>query len=179
MVSRQKFEAKFRKHGFDDFRWLDPQNIVIAQWVRLKCMFGCNEYGKTATCPPNVPSLSECARFFSEYKTAVIFHFQKKVKKPEDRFIWTRKMNLRLLELEREVFLSGQQKAFLLFLDSCNICTECTEKKETCRRPKLSRPTPEAMGVDVFTTVRRVGYPIEVLSRYEEEMNRYAFLLIE
>jgi hypothetical protein len=35
------------------------------------------------------------------------------------------------------------------------------------------------MAVDVFSTVRRIGYPIEVLADYRQAMNRYAFLLIE
>jgi hypothetical protein len=43
----------------------------------------------------------------------------------------------------------------------------------------LSRPTPEAMSVDVFATVRQVGYPIEVLSDTSQKMNRYSFLMIE
>jgi len=33
--------------------------------------------------------------------------------------------------------------------------------------------------VDVYTTVRKVGYPIEVLTNYNDTMNRYAFLLID
>jgi len=35
------------------------------------------------------------------------------------------------------------------------------------------------MGVDVFATVAKFGYPIAVLDNYNQEMNRYAFLLIE
>ena len=43
----------------------------------------------------------------------------------------------------------------------------------------LARPTPEALAVDVYSTVRAIGYPIQVLSDYTQEMNRYALLLIE
>jgi hypothetical protein len=32
--------------------------------------------------------------------------------------------------------------------------------------------------VDVFSTVRKVGCPIQVLTDYTQTMNRYAFLLI-
>ncbi len=39
--------------------------------------------------------------------------------------------------------------------------------------------TPEAMAVDVFSTVRRLDFPMEVLSDYSQPMNRYAFLMIE
>ena len=45
--------------------------------------------------------------------------------------------------------------------------------------PQLSRPTVEAMAVDVYTTVRQIGYPIQVLSDYAQAMNRYAMLLVQ
>ncbi len=179
MAKIQSLEGMFQKHGFTDFRWLEPKEVVVAQWVRMKCLYGCQEYGRTASCPPAVPSVVECERFFREYRRAVVFHFLKKVTRPEDRFAWTRKINLSLLKLERDVFLSGYEKAFLLFMDSCNICAECSGRRETCKQPRMARPTPEAMAVDVFATVRKLGYPIEVLSRYDQPMNRYAFLLIE
>jgi predicted metal-binding protein len=172
-------EKTFRSRGYDDYVWMDPKQIVVSQWVRMKCLFGCKSRGKSGACPPNVPSVSECQAFFKGYTRGVVFHFTKKVEKPEDRFAWTRKINLKLLELEREVFLLGYYKAFLLFMDSCNLCESCAGTREQCQNPKLSRPTPEGMAVDVFSTVRKLGYPIEVLSDYVQEMNRYAFLLIK
>jgi predicted metal-binding protein len=179
MADQKRLEELFAKHGFKDYRWIDAKGIVVAHWVRMKCLFGCPEYGKTAACPPNTPTVAECERFFQDYKKAVIFHFEKSVAKPEDRFPWTRDVNRKLLKLEREVFLSGHVKTFLLVMDSCNICADCPGKREACKEPKLARPTPEAMAMDVFTTVLRAGYPIEVLSDYGRMMNRYAFLLIE
>ena len=50
-------------HGYADYKWIDPQQIVVAQWVRMKCMFGCGEYGRAGACPPNTPSVAECERF--------------------------------------------------------------------------------------------------------------------
>jgi predicted metal-binding protein len=179
MDTRDKIDAIIQKQGYGDYRWIDPAEILVAQWVRMKCLYGCNEYGKTATCPPNVPTIEECERFFREYSSAVILHFEKELENPEDRFAWTRKINLKLLELEKEIFCSGFEKAFLLFMDSCNICQECWERKQDCVEPKMSRPTPEALGVDVYSTVRKAGYPIQVLADYSQKMNRYAFLLIE
>jgi predicted metal-binding protein len=179
METREKVAAIMKRRGYDNYKWLDPAEIVVSQWVRMKCLFGCNEYGRTAVCPPNVPTIPECERFFREYSSAVIIHFDKKVAKPEDRFAWTRKVNLKLLDLEKEIFCAGFEKAFLLFMDSCNICRECQQRKEDCVEPKKSRPTPEALGVDVYSTARNAGYPIQVLADYAEKMNRYAFLLIE
>jgi predicted metal-binding protein len=179
MKTYKKLERMFAEHGVVDFKFIEPGRIVVAQWVRMKCMYGCSGYGKSACCPPNVPSVSECRRFFDEYRAAAIFHFEKKVKKPMDRRPWARGINISLLELEREVFLSGYPKAFLLFIDSCHLCAECVSSRAECKKAKSARPAPEALAVDVFSTARQHGYPIEVLADYSRAMNRYAFLLIE
>ena len=85
----QDLKELFQKYGYQDFKFIDPEKIVVSQWVRMKCMYGCGEYGQNASCPPNVPSVSECERFFREYSIAVVFHFGKKVDQPEDRHAWS------------------------------------------------------------------------------------------
>jgi predicted metal-binding protein len=177
--TKQALEALFQELGYSDYRWIDPESIVVSQWVRMKCRFGCPDYGNTAVCPPQVPSIAECERFFREYTLAAVFHFAKAMERPEDRHEWTKGISEGLLELERRVFISGYRKAFLLYLDSCHLCGTCSGSEKPCFLPKQARPTPEALGVDVFATVRQIGYPIEVLSDYDQTMNRYAFLLIE
>ena len=179
MTDRRKLEDVFAKHGFADFRWIDPASIVVAEWVRMKCLYGCPDYGKAGSCPPNTPPVAECERFFRDYSTAVLFHFEKTVAKPEDRHEWTRAINRRLSDLERDVFLAGHVKAFLLFMDTCTLCTPCSGTRAECKDPKRARPSPDAMAVDVFSTILRAGYPIEVLTDYGRAMNRYAFLLVE
>lgn len=179
MIDHTALETLFATHGYTDYRWMDPEKIVVAQWVRMKCTFGCTEYGHNACCPPSTPPVDECRRFFQEYSSAVIFHFQQAVNRPEDRHAWTRQVNAGLSKLEREVFLAGYPKTFLLYMDSCGICTECPGTRTACKAPRQARPAPEAMAVDVFSTVRQYGLPIQVLTEYTQTMNRYAFLLIE
>ena len=169
----------FEEQGFSDFKWIPAESIIVGQWVRIKCMFGCGDYGKNASCPPNVPSISECERFFYEYKDAVIFRFEKRFDDPNDRHVWSKQINTELMELERRVFLAGNHKAFLLLIDGCSLCVDCPGERQNCKQPKLARPTPEAMGIDVYATVRGAGYPIQVCADYSQVTNRYAFLLIE
>jgi len=177
MSDRGDLEAIFEKHDCTDFKWIDPESIVVANWVRMKCIFGCPEYGKNATCPPNTPSVDECEKFFKEFSEAVVFRFEGAVEDPEDRHRWTRKINLKLSHLERDLFISGKQKAFQLFIDPCNLCDDCASVRDKCANPIMARPSPEGMGIDVFSTVRNCGFPIDVLSDYSQSMNRYAFLL--
>lgn len=178
-AGKREIEQLFAARGFDDFRWIAPREIVLAEWVRMKCRYGCVEYGHNAACPPNAPSVAECTRFIREYRRCVVFHFPKTVPRPEDRHAWSRKLVLELVQLEQELFRSGFVKAFMLPFDSCNVCLECPGTRTACKEPKLARPSPDALAIDVFTTVRKIGYPIEVLPDYDREMNRYAFLLVD
>jgi len=178
MTEKKELEALFRERGFGDFRWISAGDIAIAQWVRMKCQFGCPDYGKSVACPPNNPSVAECERFIGEYAEAVLFHFVKPAPEREERMKWSREINRGLLAIEREVFLRGHQKAFVLLMGSCPECQECVARPEDCRRPGSTRPTPEGLGVDLFATVRKAGYALEVLRDRSQPMNRYAILLI-
>ncbi|MHA2424918.1 MAG: DUF2284 domain-containing protein [Candidatus Thorarchaeota archaeon] len=176
--SRNDLEAIFLKHEFSSFKWIQPSDIVVANWVRMKCIYGCSTYGECASCPPNTPPVAECREFFDEYSDIAVFHFPIAVEKPEDRKEIMAKITRKLLAMEKEVFLAGCVKAFLLPPDSCSLCTECVSSRADCKHPELSRPAPEGLAMDVFSSVRAVGYPIDVLTTYEDTMNRYAFLLV-
>jgi predicted metal-binding protein len=179
MGQRQDIEKHFTRHGIESFSWLDPREIVLGQWVRMKCRFGCPHYGKEAACPPYAPSVEECQRFFGEYSEAAVLHFQKAVARPEDRHAWTRTINRSLLQLERSVFLAGFAKAFVLFVDPCNLCESCAGTPADCRNKQDARPSPEALAVDVFSTVKKCSLPIRVLTDITQTMDRYGILLVE
>lgn len=166
-------------NGINDFKWIDPRQIITGHWVRAKCLYGCPSYGLKACCPPGVPPVSECRNLFKEFRKGVFFHLPKKFEDPKMRFAWSREVNKKVLAFEREVFLAGFPKAFIFTPAPCNICSECHANKRECRNPSLARPTLEAYSVDVFTTARKFGYPLEVLKNYDLETNRYGLLLIE
>jgi len=176
---KNKVDAVLHSHKYTDYKWIDPQEIVVAQWVRMKCMFGCGEYGRGAACPPNTPPVPQCERFFKEYSDAIILHFEGLMDKPEDRHAWSARINAKLVKLERAVFLAGFERAFLLFMDSCCFCKECSGNRETCEQPRMARPAPEAMAVDVYSTVRKFGFEINVRTDSNQKMDRFAFLMVQ
>lgn len=178
MDNKQQIEAILAELKYTDYKWVNPQTFIVSQWVRMKCRFGCSEYGKNAACPPQLPSVSECREFFNEYSDGLILHFEGLMDKPEDRHTWSAKINKGLLELERQVFISGNERTFLMAMDSCGYCKECTGLRETCKLPKMARPSPEGMAIDVYSTVRNVGYTVNVLPDMDKKMDRFAFLLI-
>lgn len=179
MINKEELGAIFNQHGFTDFKWINTKDIVLAHWVRFRCMFGCPAYGKSCMCPPNVPSIEECKQVISEYNDVALFHFEKKLETPEERKAWSRETAVKMVDLEKTVFLAGYYKALLVSFRSCDLCESCSVNRIECNNPKMARPGADALGIDVYSTARNAGYPINVLKSPSEAMNRYAFLLIE
>lgn len=178
MIRIEKTEQLIREQGFSEYAWIDPKEIIVAQWVRVKCLFGCSDYG-LAVCPPNTPSVNECRNFFSEYNNGFIIRLKKYADKDSYPSDWSREMTEKLLEIERQTFLSGNEKAFLLNQTCCSICSECSDNRLDCTDKKRARPSPEAFAVDVYQTVRNAGLEIHVISENPSEINRIAILLID
>lgn len=177
-MNKEKIENYIHNFGFSDFKWIDPQEISVAQWVRVKCEFGCSDYGLGA-CPPNTPTVDECRNFFKDYNQGLVIRLTKLADKDNYPSDWSGEMTNKLLELERKIFLAGFQKAFLLNQTCCCLCKDCSGDRVNCRDKRKSRPSPEAFAVDVYKTVRNIGMEINVVNENPSEMNRIAILLIE
>jgi predicted metal-binding protein len=171
-------EGIFVRHGCPDFKWIKSRGIAVASWVRMKCSFGCPSFGKSLSCPPHVPSIPECRIFFDEYEDGALFHFTASVENPADRFPWSEEINKRLLRVEKDVFLHGYHKVFVLLVNECRKCTKCGANKAECPHPESVRPMPESLGVDLFSTARNCGYSVNVLTSEKEKMDRFAILLV-
>jgi predicted metal-binding protein len=167
-----------KDHGFGDYKWIIPrEHIVVSSWVRFRCQFGCNNYGKNGSCPPAVPPVDECRRMIHEYENAVMFHFPMRGEPEEYHY----RLMAELSELERAVFLAGSYKVFLLQYGSCMFCKNCGAEgtRMKCVNKTKCRPGADAMGVDIYQTARNVGYHVQVVKNYDEATNRFAFLLID
>jgi predicted metal-binding protein len=175
---KNQIEDYLQENELFDFKWINPKDIIVAQWVRVKCEFGCSDYG-LGTCPPNTPTVQECLEFFKEYDKGLIIRLTKSADKEKYPSDWSKEMTSKLLELERKVFLEGFQKAFLLNQTCCSLCSDCSGNRLDCKDKRKSRPSPEAFAVDVYQTVRNSGLKINVIKENPSEINRIAILLIE
>jgi predicted metal-binding protein len=178
MTTRKEIESIVIENGFTDYRWINPQDIVISQWVRVKCTFGCPDYGLGA-CPPNTPSVAECIKFFSEYSNGLIVRLIKFADKNSYPSEWSKEMTNKLLALEKQLFLKGNYKTFLLNQNCCVLCKDCSGNRVDCKDKSKSRPSPEAFAVDVYQTVKNAGMEIHVVPENPSEMSRIAILMID
>ncbi len=178
-MRKEPIESLLVEYGFKDFRWVAPEAIAVRQWVRFLCVESCPSYGKKAVCPPHVPAIEECERFFSEYHAAILIRFEMKAHHRDDDPEVFQDIDRRLIELEKRLFFEGHPKVIVLPATICYRCEECAGRKDLCRHKESARPTPEALGVDLFETVKSVGYPLKVIKDLDETMNRYALLMVD
>lgn len=165
---RDKFSGYLKKAkelGAKEAKVIPANSIVTAEWVRLKCQYGCDGFGQRLTCPPNSPSPELTLRMIAHYKHGILIH--------GDEHADIRKM---VASLERLIFLDGYYKAFGMGSGPCNLCADCTP---FCRYPDEARPSMEACGIDVFATVRANGFSIEVLRTNACRGDYYGVVLIE
>ncbi|MBT5471271.1 MAG: DUF2284 domain-containing protein [Nitrospina sp.] len=122
------------------------QTISMAHWVKLHCQFGCSEYGKLLTCPPCTPESEEMAEIINEYEKALLINAGHDTNVQEI-----------VVQLENSFKQKGYFKAFALGAKPCDLCAPCTIST-SCQYPEKARPTLQACGIDVKSTVDKNGW---------------------
>jgi predicted metal-binding protein len=153
--------------GADEVRIIKASSIRCEAWVRFKCQFGCGGYNKRLTCPPFTPTPEETAKVVAGYGRGILLH-------SDDNEV----VNDIVPRLEREIFLSGYFKAVGFGSGPCRFCERC-DTLSLCKHPYRARPSMEACGIDVFTTVRANRMGIRVVRTRREAGNYYGLILVD
>jgi predicted metal-binding protein len=156
----------------DGAKAIDPRSIVTAEWVRMKCQYGCPGYGGRLCCPPHAPSPEVTRKVVDSYEKAILLHQRL------DKGRKTKRFNETIFRLEVEIFLDGYYKAWSMGSGPCRLCKECN-LTGLCRHGYEARPSMEACGIDVFKTARDNGFPIDVVRSLEETRNVFGVILVE
>ncbi|HJJ43110.1 MAG TPA: DUF2284 domain-containing protein [Methanocorpusculum sp.] len=156
-----------------DATMISPKNIVTGEWVRQKCLFGCNGFGRRFSCPPYTPTPSETHKVLKEYKTAMLIRFIGDVGKTTPERLVSREMTTYvqdvMYKLEEMAFSAGFYKTFGYTGHQCSLCAHCPAKDASaditkCLNRKKMRPSMEAAGIDVYATCATAGWDLDILS---------------
>lgn len=173
MVRKRKTLSFLRKRavelGAKKAKIIPASTIKTAPWVRYKCRFGCDGYGYCLTCPPNSPTAKKTQRIIDSYSKAIL------VNAPSG---WKSDVSSVVLKLEREAFLAGYYKAFAMGAGPCRLCRACALEKG-CRHTDKARPSMEACGIDVFSTVRKNGFTINTVLSHQDKASYFGLVLVE
>src|SRR5512139_3033786 len=176
MKSVEFFCKRALEIGIPEAKIIDPGSIVTAEWVRLKCQYGCPGFGQSLSCPPHSPTPDMTRKVIDSYQKAILLH--RRLRKGEKRWQKAKIFREAIVLLEIEMFLDGYYKAWSMGCGPCDRCKKCN-LSGTCRHGSEVRPSMEACGIDVFKTARDNGFTIKVVRRHGEEMNLFGLVLVE
>jgi len=170
--------ARALELGADAAQIIPTDQVVVADWVRLKCQYGCGGYGERLTCPPHSPPPEVTRRVLSHYRQALLLRMERTGGGWKAGTRQRRQMSEVVAALERELFLAGYHRAWGMGAGPCTLCKEC-DPSAPCRFPDQARPSMEACGIDVYTTVRQAGWEIEVVQTKESPFRLFGLVLME
>jgi predicted metal-binding protein len=171
----RKYVAQALAAGAHEAKMILVSNVAVAEWVRLKCQFGCDGFGNGRCCPPHTPTPELMKRVLADYRHALIYSY---VCTPSDYRPKRGRMRKLVAELERTAFLDGHYKAFGLADGPCRFCRDCNLTGD-CRHPELARPSMESCGIDVYATARNSGIKLEVATRRNGPSKHINLVLID
>lgn len=173
---------KGKQYNISEIIPFSPAEIIVAQWVNLKCRYGCSKYGSSWCCPPATPGLDKVENLLSEYSMALLLVGNQKF--PEF-YLNNHQKRLRQIRswkgtvsLERILFLNGYYKAFSLVGAACALCKKCAYPDE-CRFPGERRPSLESLSIDVIGTLLKLDRTPKIAQHKSEAYSYYAMILVE
>lgn len=166
----EKYLTLAREMGATDAVLFEAPQICWDSRTLLKCMYGCDDWGKNHTCPSRSgnPSMAELREMFSRYRWGIIIHTKEKKLSQKISFA-----------VESAAFHDNYY--FAMSLSDCGLCGECAAVQcQDCRHVRQARPAFHSIGIDVFKTVNQMGLPLHTLAdRDDPDQNWYSAVFIE
>lgn len=170
----EKYRQQALELGATQAAIVTTGEIPVDERVTLKCQIPrCFGYGAGAQCPPNTLKPEELREILKKYRFAILF-----IKEVPPEVIVRDKATIKervaayqevykiVNDLESLAFHDGHYLAFGFGAGSCRhtFCgqmesCQATEGKK-CRFSLRSRPSMEAVGIDVYKMVARAGWDI-------------------
>jgi len=175
-------KEKAKARGASAVKLISTAEVFAEDYVRQKCKFGCRRYGVRLTCPPYTSTPAETKKWLRDYKKSLLIEFSGMAKADEQRQVHDIGV-----ELERDAFLSGLYRPLVLVSGPCRYCDPCvaektdnrgTMTKANCKFPLKARPSMEAVGIDVYKTVRKAGFSVHPVKE-GEPFKSFILLLLE
>ncbi len=170
----EKYRLKALELGATQAAVIKTGDIPVDERVTLKCQIPrCFGYGAGAQCPPNTLKPAELRDLLQKYHWAVLFAMDvdpgviiRDRATIKERVAAYQHLYKMVNEVESLAFYDGHYLAFGFGAGSCRhtFCGEletCAAMEgKRCRVSLRSRPSMEAVGIDVYQLVARQGWDI-------------------
>lgn len=170
----ERYRQKALELGATKARVVPVAQIPVEETVVLKCQVPrCFGYGACANCPPHTLKPAQLREHLKKFSSAVFFTCDVSAEiivrdkaTIKERIATFQGISKIVSELESIAFYDGNYLAFGFGAGSCRH-TFCGKEEnclalegKKCRFALLSRPSMEAVGIDVFQMVAQAGWEI-------------------
>ncbi|MDL2327808.1 DUF2284 domain-containing protein [Ruminococcaceae bacterium OttesenSCG-928-A11] len=170
-MDRKQFQdelvATALEMGAQDAKIFAIEDIAFDPRTLLKCLFGCGGGLHYCPTPETAPASAMYTEMIKKYKWGILM----------------RSGDLRTgqditLALEGKAFYAGYTFAF--GATECVNCQACTrEEEKPCVAKHKMRPPLYALGIDVYKTVRGLGWELEVVQNREDPAKNITAVFVE
>ena len=175
----QGFKSKALELGASMAEVISGNWVHVDERVRMKCAIPlCPYYNHSIHCPPHTPSPEVMRKVVSQYNYALLLaldvvpvsQFAGTRQERREAASWSKKCLEIVGRIETYAFESGYYLALGFGQASCKKAL-CGQKRclvldgGQCPYPLKARPSMEAVGIDVYGLVTRVGWDIYPINR--------------
>ena len=170
----ERYMQKALELGASQAKIVRAGEIPVDERIPMKCQIPrCFGYGAGAQCPPHTMKPAELKELLKKYEWAVFFIMDippevivRDKATIKERVAAYQQMYTVVSEVESAAFYDGHYLAFGFAAGSCRhtFCGQLPDcqalKGDKCRFPLKSRPSMEAVGIDVYKMVALAGWDI-------------------
>lgn len=182
MEVREKYIARIMTepaaHGFTEIKFVHTPQICIGKWVRLRCQYVCRQRRQSDLCPPFSVTAEDTSRMLEEYRFGLFV--RREIAMPAERPMADHWLEFQqsLVDAESEAFVRGYGKAFAIAAGNC-LFGHLDDTMRPCDFSFKSRPTLEAVGINVQDTLDMIGWDMLQVREPHEPFQIYGLLLLE
>jgi predicted metal-binding protein len=182
MTLSEQFIEFFSSSPLVFMKTIPFKEVVFDDRAKYMCKFGCKNYGRKFSCPPNSLALAEKIKN-NKFKWALLVATSYPLSNELSRF----QRNNQNLQREMEIQRISTQLDNLMNLyeinhivlsgGACKKCRECSLiKNQMCKKPHQKLTSMEAVGIDCQKTLHYAGFDFE-MPNYNS-INRCAAVLL-
>jgi len=182
MELREKFVGRLLQSpgrlGFTEIRFIHVPQVQVSSWVRLRCQYHCHQARQSDLSPPFSPTAADTREILDDYKYGLMVRREEEIPFSRDyQEVW-RDFEKALLEAEHECFVRGYGKAFAVASGNCMFCHH-DDSIRPCTYPEKSRPTLEAIGVNLHETLDMIAWEGYLVRDSGDPFSLFGLLLLE
>ncbi len=181
MEVRERYIARLlhepEAFGLTEAKFIHAPQIIVSRAIRLRCRYTCCQAHQSANVPPMSPGADETRGVLDEYRFGLILRREEPPSQSDIRQVW-QQFAAGILGVENECMLRGYPRSFAIAIGTC-LYQHTDDSLRPCDYPMKSRPTFEAVGIELRETLEMVQWQHHAVREEGEALQLFSVVLLD